>query len=122
MRLPDGLNVSSVWCGHDLTIDPSDSLRAIEVALRLAIRHVLADDWINAKGAGDSIQITVPSGGGFGDPHKRDPKKVLEDVLDGFTTVQAAERDYGVVLVEVGGKLRIDADVTAQLRTDMSCA
>lgn len=34
-------------------MDPSDSLRAIEVALRLAIRHVLGDDWVNAKGAPD---------------------------------------------------------------------
>ena len=26
--------------------------------------------------AGDSLQITVPNSGGFGDPHKRDPLKV----------------------------------------------
>ena len=70
--------------------------------------------------AGDSIQITVPSSGGFGDPRNRDPQKVLEDVLDGFTTTDAARRDYGVELVEVDGKLRVDADVTAQLRADMA--
>lgn len=70
--------------------------------------------------AGDSIQITVPSSGGFGDPRNRDPQKVLEDVLDGFTTTEAARRDYGVELVEVDGKLRVDADVTAQLRADMA--
>lgn len=70
--------------------------------------------------AGDSIQITVPSSGGFGDPRNRDPEKVLEDVLDGFTTAEAARRDYGVELVEVDGKLRVNADVTAQLRADMA--
>ena len=62
----------------------------------------------------------MPSSGGFGDPRNRDPQKVLEDVLDGFTTAVAARRDYGVELVEVDGKLRVDADVTAQLRVDMA--
>lgn len=66
--------------------------------------------------AGDSIQITVPSSGGFGDPRKRDPQKVLEDVLDGFTNVEAAARDYGVALKEKDGALQVDADKTAQLR------
>jgi len=66
--------------------------------------------------AGDSVQITVPSGGGFGDPVKRDPELVLSDVLDGFTTVEAAARDYGVVLREIGGKLCIDADATQERR------
>ena len=66
--------------------------------------------------AGDSLQITVPSGGGFGDPLKRDPLKVLEDVLDGFTTAEAAARDYGVVLKEVNGQLTVDLQATAERR------
>lgn len=66
--------------------------------------------------AGDSIAITVPSGGGFGDPVKRDPAKVLEDVLDGFTTRDAAERDYGVVLAESEGTFRVDAAATTVSR------
>ncbi len=48
--------------------------------------------------AGDSIEIKVPNSGGYGDPLKRDPQKVLDDVLDGFTTVELAARDYGVVI------------------------
>lgn len=70
--------------------------------------------------AGDSIQITVPSGGGFGDPRNRDPQRVLEDILDGFTTVEAAERDYGVALVEDGDRMRLDVEGTAALRARMS--
>ncbi len=66
--------------------------------------------------AGDSLQITVPSGGGFGDPQRRDPLKVLEDVLDGFTTAEAATRDYGVVLKEVNGQLTVDLKSTAERR------
>lgn len=66
--------------------------------------------------AGDSLQITVPSGGGFGDPLKRNPLQVLEDVLDGFTTVEAAFRDYGVVLKTVNGHLTVDLAATAERR------
>lgn len=66
--------------------------------------------------AGDSVQITVPSGGGFGDPIKREPELVLSDVLDGFTTVEAAARDYGVVLTSIDGTLTIDPDATKQRR------
>ena len=66
--------------------------------------------------AGDSLTITVPSGGGFGDPLKRAPEKVLEDVLDGFTTREAAQADYGVVLEEEQGELVLDGAATAALR------
>ena len=69
--------------------------------------------------AGDSIQITVPSAGGFGLPTNRDPHKVLEDVLDDFTTYEAARKDYGVVLIEVDGRLAVDEQATANLRADM---
>ncbi len=40
----------------------------------------------------------MPNSGGYGDPLERDPDAVLSDVLDGFTTVELAERDYGVVI------------------------
>ena len=48
--------------------------------------------------AGDTLQITVPNSAGYGDPLERDPELVLADVLDGFTTIELAERDYGVVI------------------------
>lgn len=67
--------------------------------------------------AGDSVQITVPSAGGFGNPMKRDAEKVLSDVLDGFTNREAAERDYGVVLKETTNGLEIDEAGTEKLRT-----
>jgi N-methylhydantoinase B len=38
-------------------------------------------------------------GGGWGDPHARDPELVKRDVRDGYVTVAGAARDYGVVVV-----------------------
>jgi 5-oxoprolinase (ATP-hydrolysing) len=48
--------------------------------------------------AGSTIELAVPNSGGYGDPFERDPAAVLSDVLDGFTTMELAERDYGVVI------------------------
>jgi N-methylhydantoinase B/oxoprolinase/acetone carboxylase alpha subunit len=48
--------------------------------------------------AGDVLEIRLPSGGGFGSPFARDPRAVLEDVLDEYVTAEDAHRDYGVVV------------------------
>ncbi|MHA6801037.1 hydantoinase B/oxoprolinase family protein [Bounagaea algeriensis] len=48
--------------------------------------------------AGDCVEITVPNSGGYGDPCSRDAEQVREDVLDELTTIERAQRDYGVVL------------------------
>ena len=67
-----------------------------------------------AIAAGDSLQITVPSGGGYGDPHERDPEKVWNDVQDGFTTVELARTSYGVRIDPE--TLELDWDGTTRLR------
>ncbi|RAV31493.1 hydantoinase B/oxoprolinase family protein [Corynebacterium heidelbergense] len=66
--------------------------------------------------AGDTLQITVPSGGGYGDPTRRDPQAVLADVLDGFATREQAAEVYRVALREVDGQLCVDAAATAAAR------
>ena len=66
--------------------------------------------------AGSTIEIAVPNSGGYGDPLERDPEQVLADVLDGFTTVELAERDYGVVIDAETMTLAVDA--TAELREE----
>ncbi|SLN64875.1 hydantoinase B/oxoprolinase family protein [Oceanibacterium hippocampi] len=49
---------------------------------------------------GDVLRLITPSGGGFGDPLERDPARVLEDVRDGFVSLESAARDYGVTIVD----------------------
>jgi N-methylhydantoinase B len=68
--------------------------------------------------AGDVVAYFSPSGGGYGDPLERDPAKVLDDVLDGFITVEHASSDYGVVLVPVddGYGWALDRAATERLR------
>jgi N-methylhydantoinase B len=53
---------------------------------------------------GDVISYLADGGGGYGDPFLRDPEVVLEDVIDGYVSREAAARDYGVV-VNDGGEI-----------------
>ena len=48
--------------------------------------------------SGDVMAFYGPSGGGYGDPLDRPAEKVLEDVLDGFFTAEAARSTFGVVV------------------------
>lgn len=45
--------------------------------------------------AGDVIELTVPGGGGFGDPREREPRQVAEDVRNGIVSAEAAAQIYG---------------------------
>ncbi len=62
----------------------------------------------------DVVRFVTGSGGGYGDPRRRDPFAVFEDVLDGYITEEAARDVYGVVLE--GDPRRVNEVETAQLR------
>jgi N-methylhydantoinase B len=51
---------------------------------------------------GDRLLVWTSGGGGHGDPFERDPEAVREDVLEGRVTKEAAARDYGVVIDDMG--------------------
>ena len=63
---------------------------------------------------GDVFRLDTPGGGGFGDPLARDPAQVLSDVAQGYVSVEAAERDYGVVMDPAGRA--VDQAATARRR------
>jgi 5-oxoprolinase (ATP-hydrolysing)/N-methylhydantoinase B len=44
---------------------------------------------------GDRVMLWTPGGGGYGDPARRDPARIAEDVAEGYVTPEAADRDYG---------------------------
>src|SRR5439155_1062723 len=48
--------------------------------------------------AGAVLRLRTTGGGGWGDPFEREPELVLQDVVRGFVSEEAAERDYGVVI------------------------
>lgn len=63
------------------------------------------------------LRISTPCGGGYGDPMDREPELVLSDVLDDFTTIEEAERFYGVKIDATA--MKIDYKGTEMLRHTM---
>lgn len=64
--------------------------------------------------AGDSVRVSTPGGGGYGDPLERDPEDVLRDVGAGYYSCDQATDLFGVVMFESG----IDASATEELRAN----
>ena len=63
---------------------------------------------------GDVLVNNSGGGGGWGDPFRRDPEKVVSDVREGYVSPEAARRDYGV---EIDPRtLAVDLAETARLR------
>jgi N-methylhydantoinase B len=68
---------------------------------------------------GDSFTRPSAGGGGFGDPLERAPEAVLEDVIDGYVTIERARKDYGVVVLANDPELddyALDLEGTSQER------
>ena len=70
---------------------------------------------------GDVVAYFSPAGGGYGNPLERDPAKVLDDVLDGFITLQHATDDYGVVFdaIDDGYGWQVNAEATWARRNEL---
>jgi len=67
-------------------------------------------------GYDDVISFQQSGAGGYGDPLERDPQRVLEDVLDDYVSIEAARRDYGVVITGAAPALAVDERATRELR------
>jgi len=66
-----------------------------------------------AMATGEVLANCSGGGGGWGDPRKRDPEKVLDDVRNGYVSVAGAKRDYGVIIDEE--TMTVDVAATARL-------
>ena len=77
--------------------------------------HVTKDENVQLK-PGDTARIGTPGGGGWGDPAKRDPSRVLRDVQLEFVTVEEARRNYRVAIERSGDAYSLDQAETARLR------
>jgi N-methylhydantoinase B len=69
--------------------------------------------------SGDRFTRPSAGGGGFGDPLERSTAAVVEDVADGYVSIERAMKDYGVVVREVDAELaqyEVDEEATAAER------
>jgi N-methylhydantoinase B len=74
---------------------------------------------------GQKVLVALPGGAGYGDPLTRPPEATLADVVSGYVSLDAAARDYGVVirylgtsdqLVRLPEHYEIDEEATTRLR------
>jgi N-methylhydantoinase B len=64
--------------------------------------------------AGRKVRILTGGGGGYGDPFERPVEAVVDDVVNGYVSVAAAEEQYGVSVTAQGD---VDREETRRLRT-----
>ncbi|GAA3749549.1 N-methylhydantoinase B [Spinactinospora alkalitolerans] len=72
--------------------------------------------------SGDTFTRPSAGGGGYGDPLDRDAEAVLEDVIDGYVSVERARKDYGVVVDPVDPEIdayEIDHAATERARSEI---
>jgi len=62
------------------------------------------------------VTIDAAGGGGYGNPLERDPEMVEKDVLEGYVSIEAAKKDYGVVIDPK--TMKVDTDATKRLRAE----
>ena len=66
--------------------------------------------------AGSLVVLRSAGGGGWGDPFGRDTARVCADVAEGYVSIEAAARDYGVVIDATTGT--VDEAATQTLRQE----
>lgn len=65
---------------------------------------------------GDIIRVYTPGSGGYGDPHKRDVRRVLADVIESKVSIEKAKEDYGVIIEKVNDNFVVNNTKTKELR------
>jgi N-methylhydantoinase B len=73
------------------------SSRSTIVRVDGGVEVVPSKQTINLR-RGDRLVLLTTGGGGYGDPRTRPPGQVLDDVVDGKVSIDAARERYGVVI------------------------
>jgi len=63
------------------------------------------------------VSFQTGGGGGYGPPLDRNPQLVLEDVINGYVSMESAEKDYGIVID--GKDMKVDLNATKKMRNKM---
>ncbi len=127
VRVPAGLStwmvgikypMAGVEGGHDGA--PNQLLVRFDSDPKLVPRIANAEP----LAAGEAFEYQYGGGAGWGNPLDRPPEQVLDDVLDEYVSIEAAEKDYGVVIHGSldAWDLAIDSEATEQRRAELRAA
>jgi len=82
------------------------------------VREMLPSKVTRSVEPGTRIVLRTAGGGGYGDPKRRDPQKVGQDVREGFIDIQRARERYGVVIDEHSGEVDLKATEILRSRSE----
>lgn len=109
-------------CMYDRTTYPAQGLNG---GLSGAVGEVVLSDGTHPHPksrytlqSGKHVILKLPGGGGFSNPTLRDPQRVLEDVRQGYVSIDGAETDYGVIINP--DSMTVNIDATESKRKEMN--
>jgi N-methylhydantoinase B len=102
-RLLEGADATGALCMERMTSPPFGLLGGKAGAPAVvtlttpdgATRHLPSKGAFLAP-AGSVVDMIVPGSGGFGPPAERDKAAIGRDLIDGYITLAAAKKDYGI--------------------------
>ena len=66
---------------------------------------------------GDVVTIDAAGGGGYGNPLERELEMVESDMIEGYVSIEAAKKDYGVMIDPK--TMKVDEEATRKLRESL---
>jgi N-methylhydantoinase B len=116
-RLLPGADATGALCMERMTSPPFGLLggtpgaaAAVKLTTADGVTRDLPSKGAFAAPAGSVIDMITPGSGGFGPVIERDTAAIGRDLLDGYVSAVAAERDYGIVDVEMLRKAAASED------------
>jgi N-methylhydantoinase B len=102
-RMLDGADATGALCMERMTSPPfgimggkAGSPAVVTLTTPDGATRDLPSKGAFAAPAGSVVDMATPGSGGFGPVAERDPAAIGRDLVDGYVSVAAAERDYGV--------------------------
>jgi N-methylhydantoinase B len=116
-RLLAGADATGALCMERMTSPPFGLLggapgagAAVKLTTADGVTRDLPSKGAFVASAGSIIDMITPGSGGFGPVAERDTAAIGRDLLDGYVSAVAAERDYGIVDVEMLRKAAASED------------
>src|SRR5499426_3270058 len=116
-RLLAGADATGALCMERMTSPPfgllggkAGAAASVTLTTRDGAARRLPGKGAFSAPAGSVIEMITPGSGGFGPVIERDTAAIGRDLLDGYVSAVAAERDYGIVDVEMLRKAAASED------------
>jgi N-methylhydantoinase B len=102
-RMLDGAGATGALCMERMTSPPfglrggrAGAAAVVTLTTPDGITRLLPSKGAFAAPAGSVIDMITPGSGGFGPVAEREPVAIGRDLIDGYVSVSAATRDYGI--------------------------